>query len=388
MIVENSGMPREKPIVPSIGSITHAAPRFHSPSAPNSSPRIAASGSPSLQHAPDRLLGGAIRLGDGRAVLLDLDRHLSEARQDLGARGVGRAFGESGERGEVGRHRRAGYRRARAAATATRPAIAVCASSGSAVETTRPTLGTTRRTGDRMAPTLAERLGFAATERIAIVHADDIGMCHAANLGAFDALENGVVSCGSIMVPCPWFREAADLAAANPAFDLGVHLTLNSEWPGYRWGPVAGRDRVPSLLDAQGYLPRTTVEVVRSARPDEVEIELRAQIEAALAAGIDVTHLDSHMGTVFFPPFVPIYAKLASEYRLPAMAVRPDPETLARRRPRGSGCDPAEGLRRARSVGTSDPRRSRRQLARLRRRRGRRAHQRPTRAASGRASRT
>jgi len=181
-----------------------------------------------------------------------------------------------------------------------------------------------------MAPTLAERLGFSTTDRVAVVHADDIGMCHAANVGAFDALANGIVSCGSIMVPCPWFREAADLARANPRFDLGVHLTLNSEWPHYRWGPVAGRDRVPSLLDAQGFLPRTSVEVVKNAKPDEVEIELRAQIEAALAAGIDVTHLDSHMGTVFFPPFVPIYAKLASEYRLPALAVRPDPKTLER----------------------------------------------------------
>ena len=181
-----------------------------------------------------------------------------------------------------------------------------------------------------MKATLAERLGFRATDRIAVVHADDIGMCHAANVGAFDALANGVVSCGSIMVPCPWFREAADLARANPQADLGVHLTLNSEWPHYRWGPVAGRDRVPSLLDAQGYLPRTSIEVLKNAKPDEVEIELRAQIEAALAAGIDVTHLDSHMGTVFFPPFVPIYAKLAREYRLPALAVRPDPKALER----------------------------------------------------------
>ncbi len=177
--------------------------------------------------------------------------------------------------------------------------------------------------------TLAERLGFAASDRIAIVHADDIGMCHAANEGAFDALANGVVTCGSIMVPCPWFREAAERARANPALDLGVHLTLNSEWPQYRWGPIAGRDRVPSLLDDQGYLPRTTLETVRRAKPEHVEIELRAQIEAALAAGVDVTHLDSHMGTVLFPPFMDVYAKLAGEYRLPAFAARPDSAVLA-----------------------------------------------------------
>jgi predicted glycoside hydrolase/deacetylase ChbG (UPF0249 family) len=182
-----------------------------------------------------------------------------------------------------------------------------------------------------MSPTLAERLGFAATDRVAVVHCDDIGMCHAANEGAYEALANGPATCGSIMVPCPWFEEAAARARANPGFDLGVHLTLNAEWEHYRWGPVASRDRVPSLLDAQGNLPRSTLEVVKQAKPEEVEIELRAQIEKALAAGIDVTHIDSHMGTVFFPQFIPVYAKLAREYRVAAFAVRPDPKTLAAR---------------------------------------------------------
>ena len=181
-----------------------------------------------------------------------------------------------------------------------------------------------------MSASLAERLGFAPDARVAIVHADDIGMCHAANEGAFDALENGVVTCGSLMVPCPWFREAAERARSAPHLDLGVHLTLNSEWPHYRWGPVAGRDRVPSLLDDQGCLPRTTLEVVRQAKPEHVEIELRAQIEAALAAGVDVTHLDSHMGTVLFPPFADVYVRLAAEYRLPVMAVRPERSLLER----------------------------------------------------------
>jgi predicted glycoside hydrolase/deacetylase ChbG (UPF0249 family) len=180
----------------------------------------------------------------------------------------------------------------------------------------------------RSSAALAERLGFAAGDRIAIVHADDIGMCHAANAGAFDALANGVVTCGSIMVPCPWFREAADLARAHPEADLGVHLTLNSEWPQYRWAPVAGRDRVPSLVDAEGYLPRTLLEVLRNAKPEHVEIELRAQVAMALAAGIDVTHLDSHMGTVLLDPFVGIYVKLAEELRLPVFAARPDPKVL------------------------------------------------------------
>jgi hypothetical protein len=177
---------------------------------------------------------------------------------------------------------------------------------------------------------LAERLGFEAHDRVAVVHADDIGMCHAANAGAFEALAHGPATCGSLMVPCPWFQEAADHARAHPEVDLGVHLTLNSEWHHYRWGPVAGRQAVPSLLDDQGFLPRTTLETVQRARPEEVEIELRAQIDHALAAGVDVTHVDSHMGTCFFPQFVEIYARLAVEYRVPMFAVRPSEEAIAR----------------------------------------------------------
>jgi len=182
-----------------------------------------------------------------------------------------------------------------------------------------------------MSATLAERLGFDATDRVAVVHADDIGMCHAANLGAFQALREGSATCGSIMVPCPWFQEAVDFAKASPELDLGVHLTLNAEWPHYRWGPVAGRSAVPSLLDEQGFLPRTSIETVQRANPEEVEVELRAQVEVALDAGIDVTHLDSHMGTVFFPPFLESYRKLAAEFQVPIFAVRPDPQVLAAR---------------------------------------------------------
>jgi predicted glycoside hydrolase/deacetylase ChbG (UPF0249 family) len=182
-----------------------------------------------------------------------------------------------------------------------------------------------------MPPTLAERLGFAAGDRVAVVHCDDIGMCHAANVGAFEALARGPATCGSIMVPCPWFEEAARMAREDPRLDLGVHLTLNAEWEHYRWGPVAGRSAVPSLVDAQGCLPRTALEVVQRAKPAEVALELRAQVEKALDAGIDVTHLDSHMGTCFFPPFLEIYAELAREFRVPVFAVQPDAEALAAR---------------------------------------------------------
>jgi predicted glycoside hydrolase/deacetylase ChbG (UPF0249 family) len=182
-----------------------------------------------------------------------------------------------------------------------------------------------------MTSTVIERLGFAPSDRVAVVHVDDIGMCHSANIGAFEALENGPATCGSMMVPCPWFLEAAGRARANPRFDLGVHLTLNAEWTEYRWGPVAGRSRVPSLCDTEGYLPRSVIEVLKNARLEEVEIELRAQIDLALAAGVDVTHLDSHMGTLFFPQFFDLLARLAAEYRLPVFAPSARKEILARR---------------------------------------------------------
>jgi predicted glycoside hydrolase/deacetylase ChbG (UPF0249 family) len=182
-----------------------------------------------------------------------------------------------------------------------------------------------------MRSSVVERLGFAATDRVAVVHVDDIGMCHAANVGAFEALEQGPATCGSLMVPCPWFFEAAARARANPHFDLGVHLTLNAEWTEYRWGPVAGRSRVPSLCDTEGCLPRSVAEVVKNARPEEVEIELRAQIDRALEAGVDVTHLDSHMGTVFFPQFSDLLVRLAADYRLPVFAPSARKDILARR---------------------------------------------------------
>jgi len=175
-----------------------------------------------------------------------------------------------------------------------------------------------------MARTLAERLGFAARDRVAIVHADDIGMCHAANEGAFEALEKGSVTCGSLMVPCPWFAEAAERARANPGLDLGVHLTLTAEWQGMRWAPLTGRKGSPSLLDTEGYLPRTIGEVAAHAEPSEIAAELHAQVEAALEAGIDVTHLDTHMGVCFLPQVVGIYKDLALEFQLPVFAAWAD----------------------------------------------------------------
>ena len=178
---------------------------------------------------------------------------------------------------------------------------------------------------------LVERLGFAAGTTVAVVHADDIGMSHAANSGAFEALDAGPATCGSVMMPCPWSAEAAAMAQARPTVDLGVHLTLNAEFTGYRWGPVAGRTAVPTLVDEGGYFFRTSRETVKFGSVDHVRAELRAQVDAALDAGIDVTHLDSHMGTVFHPKFFDVYLGLGREYQLPLFLprveeLRADPE--------------------------------------------------------------
>ncbi|MGC2303449.1 polysaccharide deacetylase family protein [Candidatus Binatus sp.] len=164
----------------------------------------------------------------------------------------------------------------------------------------------------------AERLEYAADARVLILNADDFGMCHDQNEGVIRGLKEGVFTSSTILVTCPWFEEAAEFARHNPDADLGVHLTLTAEWDRYKWGPVSGRDVVPSLVDERGYLWQTVAQVYEHARLDEAEAELRAQIEKAFAAGIDATHLDSHMGTLQLrADYHEIYARLADEYRLP-----------------------------------------------------------------------
>lgn len=167
-----------------------------------------------------------------------------------------------------------------------------------------------------------EQLGFAPQDRVVIVHADDVGACHAANLGSFAVLEAGIVSCGSILVPSPWFPEVATYARAHPEVDLGVHLTLTCEYESYRWGPVSPAGSNSGLRDEQRYLWRATEKAQAHITPEEAEREFRAQIERALEFGIDVTHIDTHMGTVFHPKFLELYARLALEYQVPCFFPR------------------------------------------------------------------
>jgi len=178
---------------------------------------------------------------------------------------------------------------------------------------------------------LAERLGYGPGERVLIIHADDVGVSHAANRAAFEGMVSGSITCGSVLVPCPWFQEVAQLCREHPGADLGVHLTLTSEYPQYRWRALTGREAAPGLYDDQGFLWQTTAEAQAHVSSEEGERELRAQIEAALAAGIDVTHLDTHMGTVLHPKFLATYVLLGLEYRLPLFLIRPDRALLESR---------------------------------------------------------
>src|SRR6185437_10158587 len=149
------------------------------------------------------------------------------------------------------------------------------------------------------AKTLVERLGYPADTKLLIVHADDLGVAHSVNQASIKGLDSGLVSSGRIMIPCSWLPEIAAYARRHPDADLGLHLTLTSEWGLYRWGPVLGKEQVPSLLDRDGYLYLTETEAAEHINPKEAEAEIRAQVARARALGIQPTHLDSHMGTLY-----------------------------------------------------------------------------------------
>jgi predicted glycoside hydrolase/deacetylase ChbG (UPF0249 family) len=161
---------------------------------------------------------------------------------------------------------------------------------------------------------------MAGQSRQIVVHHDDIGANHGTNTAFVALFDLGICTSGSVMVPCPWFDETAAIARDRPDLDLGVHLTLNAEFSKCRWRPLTGV-AANGLCDADGFMWRD-VQSARRADPIAVEAELRAQIDTALAAGIDVTHLDSHMGTVMMPEFVEIYLRLGADYRLPILLPR------------------------------------------------------------------
>jgi len=170
--------------------------------------------------------------------------------------------------------------------------------------------------------TLAERLGYPRDSKLLIIHADDLAVSHSEDAASFDALDKHAATSASIMVPCPWLTEVAAYAKSHPDADLGLHLTLTAEWKTDRWGPVESKDKVPSLLDPDGYLWPEVAPALEHIKADDAERELRAQVEHAIAVGIHPTHLDSHMGVLFArPDLIAVYVKVAHEYKLPFLGM-------------------------------------------------------------------
>jgi len=170
---------------------------------------------------------------------------------------------------------------------------------------------------------LAEKLGFPRDAKLLIVHADDVGATHSVNAATIQGLESGLVNSASLMVPCPWFPEIADYAKSHPDADFGLHLTLTSERVYYRWGPVASKDKVPSLVDENGYFHHDWKPTTR-INPKEVDLELRAQMDRAYAMGIRPTHLDSHQYRLFDngKDLFEVVVRIAHDYQLPVFVAR------------------------------------------------------------------
>jgi chitin disaccharide deacetylase len=169
---------------------------------------------------------------------------------------------------------------------------------------------------------LLKKLGYSDNDRLVIIHTDDIGMCQASVQAFKDLWEVGIITSGAVMVPCPWFPATAQMCRENPQIDMGVHATLNAEWESYRWGPISTREAESGLMDKDGYFHQWEPAVYESAKEEAVVAEVNAQVERALAVGIDVTHIDSHMGTVMHPKFVQSYLQAGMSRLLPNMLPR------------------------------------------------------------------
>lgn len=168
----------------------------------------------------------------------------------------------------------------------------------------------------------AERLGYPAGKKVIMLHADDAGMCEEANIATKKYLLDGHIQSAAAMPPCPEFEDMIEWAKEHPDIDVGLHLTLTSEWKTYRWPSVAPVEEVPGLIDEEGKLWRSVEEVVQHATVEEVAKEVRAQIEKSIAMGYRPDHIDTHMGTLYgSPEFAKAYLEIAMEYGIPANAI-------------------------------------------------------------------
>ncbi|TLV00516.1 polysaccharide deacetylase family protein [Dyadobacter luticola] len=176
------------------------------------------------------------------------------------------------------------------------------------------------QTQAQTAETYAEKLGWPKGAKVVIFHVDDAGMSYSSNEGVKKSIQNGIATSCSIMMPCPWAASFAKFAIANPNMDAGLHLTLTSEWQDYRWPPLTGIPHAPGLTDNEGAMWHEVEQVIKNASPDEVEAEIRAQLDRALKLGLKPTHMDSHMGTLFAHiPYLERYIKVGAEHQIPVM---------------------------------------------------------------------
>jgi predicted glycoside hydrolase/deacetylase ChbG (UPF0249 family) len=170
---------------------------------------------------------------------------------------------------------------------------------------------------------LAELLGYPKDSKLLIIHADDMGLSHSVNTACIEAFDNKAITSGSIMMPCPWALEMSTYVKDHPGLDVGIHLTLTAEWNLYKWGGLTSSDQISSLLDKNGYFYSTVEALGQVAKGEEAAKELRAQIDRAIALGVEPTHIDTHMGSVMAnPELIKVYLELSEEYHLPILFPR------------------------------------------------------------------
>lgn len=200
--------------------------------------------------------------------------------------------------------------------------LTTCSNSNAPENADTTAESTTASTEAKNIITWAQKLGYPVDKRVIILHADDIGMCPEANISAKRYMEEDHIQSSAVMMPCPNAKAFIDWAVAHPEEDVGLHLTLTSEWKTHRWPGLVSAEEAPGLYDEEGKLWRRVIEVVQNATAEEVEQEIRAQIEQSIAWGHRPDHIDTHMGTLYGShQFTEAYLRVAEEYQIPAMVI-------------------------------------------------------------------